>query len=105
MFITISGDTILHNIEVNYRGNVKTATYREGDYKVNHIFRIFPIISISQKILIYNITQLSHSKESSVDKIHTKIVLRSQPHHGNILFEYDLTFGGPFLFLTFFLLK
>merc|ERR1739838_511835 len=27
-------DTILHNIELNYRGNVNTATYREGDYKI-----------------------------------------------------------------------
>ena len=36
--ISILGNTLLHNIEVNYRGGVKTATYREGDYKVNHIY-------------------------------------------------------------------
>ena len=38
MLISILGNTLLHNIEVNWRGNVKTATYREGDYKVNHIY-------------------------------------------------------------------
>merc|ERR1719510_847500 len=27
-------DTILHNIILNYRGNVKSAAYREGDYKI-----------------------------------------------------------------------